>query len=215
MTQKHSYTAREEAAHAITHGIGALLALVGLVLLLQHSIAFGDIWHIASSAIYGGCLVALYACSTIYHAAPPGGTKAKLQKLDHAAIYIMIAGSYTPITLISLHGVYGWTIFSVVWVLAIAGLCMDLLAKKRHHKIAITLYLGMGWIILLVIKPLIASLAVEGIWLLLAGGISYTVGVAFYVWHALKYHHVIWHLFVLAGSAFQYFAVLFYMVPMQ
>lgn len=215
MSDPHKFTTKEEMAHAITHGIGAILSVFGLILLLERSIAFGNIWHIVSSAIYGGALVTLYVSSTLYHAAPYGKVKNRLQKLDHAVIYIMIAGSYTPLTLISLHGVVGWIIFSIIWTLAIFGLLLDLFAKKRHHKTAITLYLVMGWMILFVIKPVMASVAVDGIWLLVAGGVSYTVGVVFYVWKSLPYNHVIWHLFVLGGSALQYCSILFYMIPNQ
>ena len=207
------YSVREEIAHSVTHGVGLLLSVVGLATLLVYASQYGDVWHIVSSSIYGATLIALYSSSTLYHAITVPGVKQFLQRLDHAAIFLLIAGTYTPFTLVNLRGGWGWTLFGMVWSIAIAGMVMELVVKKRYRRISLGLYLGLGWLVMIAIEPMLANVAPGGLLLLLAGGLFYSLGVIFYVWKTLLYHHAIWHLFVLAGSALHFFAVFLYVVP--
>ena len=207
------YSINEEIAHSVTHGIGALLSVIGLATLVVYSSTYGDAWHIVSSSIYGLTLIVLYTASTLYHAITIPDIKRVLQKLDHAAIFLLIAGTYTPFTLVNLRGGWGWALFGVVWSIAIAGMIMELLVKRRYKRISLGLYLGLGWIVIIAIVPLLANVETGGLILLLAGGLFYSLGVIFYVWKTLVYHHAIWHLFVLAGSACHFFAVFHYVIP--
>ena len=213
LRNNEGYSPAEEIAHAVTHGVGALLSIAGLAVLVIFSAMYGNVWHIVSSSIYGFTLVLLYSISTMYHASQNPDIKDVLQKLDHAAIYLLIAGSYTPFLLVSLHGEWGWTLFAVVWGIAVAGVVMELAVKERRSWISLSLYLGLGWVIVIPIKPMFASVATGGLLLLLLGGLFYTFGVIFYAWKNLAYSHAIWHVFVLAGSAFHYFAILHYVIP--
>ena len=207
------YSLAEEIAHAITHGIGLLLSVAALVILVVFATVRGDAWHIVSCSIYGSTLVLLYAASTFYHALPAPRAKGVFRVLDHAAIYVLIAGTYTPFTLVSLRGGWGWTLFGLVWSIAIAGIVMELLVKQRYHRVSIGLYLGLGWLVMIALKPMLANVEPGGLILLLIGGLFYSLGVIFYAWKTLVYHHAIWHLFVLAGSAFHFFAILLYVIP--
>lgn len=207
------YSLKEEIAHSVTHGIGALLSVIGLTLLVIYSSMYGDSWHIISSSIYGLTLITLYTSSTLYHAITVPDVKRFLQKLDHAAIFLLIAGTYTPFTLVNLRGGWGWTLFGIVWSIAIAGMIMELIVKRRYKRVSLGLYLGLGWIVMIAIDPMITHVEIGGLILLLIGGLFYSLGVIFYVWKKLLYHHAIWHLFVLAGSAFHFFAVFFYVIP--
>ena len=207
------YSIKEEIAHSITHGIGALLSVIGLATLVVNSSRYGDAWHIVSTSIYGVTLIALYTASTLYHAVTVPDIKQVLRKLDHAAIFLLIAGTYTPFTLVNLRGGWGWTLFGIVWSIAIAGMVMELIVERRYKWISISLYLGLGWIVMIAIAPLMATVDTGGLVLLLAGGLFYSLGVIFYVWKALLYHHAVWHLFVLAGSACHFFAVFYYVIP--
>ena len=209
----NGYSQNEEIAHSVTHGIGALLSVLGLATLVVYSSKYGDAWHIVSTSIYGATLIALYTSSTLYHAIAIPNIKKFLQKLDHAAIFLLIAGTYTPFTLVNLRGGWGWTLFGIVWSIAIAGMIMELIVQKRYKTVSIGLYLGLGWIVMIAIGPLIDSIPTGGLILLLAGGVFYSLGVVFYVWKTLLYHHAIWHLFVLAGSTFHFLAVFYYVIP--
>lgn len=209
----NGYSVREEIAHSITHGIGLLLSVIGLATLIVYSNQYGDVWHIVSSSIYGATLIALYTSSTVYHAVTLPHLKRVLQKIDHAAIFLLIAGTYTPFTLVNLRGGWGWTLFGMVWSIAIAGMIMELIVKKRYKSLSIGLYLGLGWLVMIAIGPMLDNVEPGGLVLLLVGGLFYSLGVIFYVWKTLVYHHAIWHLFVLAGSAFHFFAVLLYVIP--
>ena len=209
----NGYSIAEEVAHSITHGIGLLLSLAGLAIPVVNSSYYGDAWHIVSSSVYGATLVLLYSASTLYHAITVPNVKKILQKVDHAAIYLLIAGTYTPFTLVNLRGGWGWTLFGMVWSIAIAGMIMELIVQRRYKSISIGLYLGLGWLVMIAIGPVIDNVAPGGIVLLLAGGLCYSLGVVFYVWKSLLYHHAVWHLFVLAGSALHFFAVLLYVIP--
>lgn len=207
------YSLKEEIAHSVTHGIGVLLSVIGLAILVVYSSQYGDAWHVVSSSIYGATLIVLYTSSTLYHAVTLPDLKRFLQKLDHAAIFLLIAGTYTPFTLVNLRGGWGWTLFGVVWSIAIAGMVMELIVKKRYKRISLSLYLGLGWIVMIAIEPMMSNVDMGGLILLLVGGLFYSLGVIFYVWKTLVYHHAIWHLFVLAGSACHFFAVFLYVIP--
>ncbi len=207
------YSVAEEIAHTVTHGIGALLSIGGLVVLVAFSTLNGDAWHITSTSIYGVTLIMLYTASSLYHGIPHARAKQLLQRLDHAAIFLLIAGTYTPFTLVSLRGDWGWVLFGLVWTIAIAGVFLELACEKRYERLSLSLYLGLGWIVVLAIKPMLRSVEMGGLLLLLAGGLCYSLGVIFYVWKKLAYHHAIWHLFVLAGSVLHFFSILLYVVP--
>ena len=207
------YSPKEEIAHAVTHGIGVLLSISGLAVLVTFSSLYGDIWHIISTSIYGATLILLYTASTLYHSISHEKAKQILQRLDHAAIFLLIAGTYTPFTLVNLRGNWGWTLFGLVWCIALVGIALELFVQKRNKRLSISLYLGLGWLVLIAIKPMLTSVEAGGLLLLLAGGLCYSLGVIFYVWKKLTYHHAIWHLFVLIGSVLHFFSVLFYVIP--
>jgi len=207
------YSVREEVAHAVTHGFGVLLSIAGLAILVGFSSLYGDAWHVTSSSIYGATLILLFSASTLYHSIPYTNAKRVLKKIDHAAIFLLIAGTYTPFTLVSLRGSWGWTLFALVWGIAIAGMVLELMCKRRYQRLSISLYLGLGWLIIVAIKPMLASVDIGGLLLLLGGGLFYSLGVIFYVWEKLAYNHAIWHLFVLAGSVMHFFSVLFFVIP--
>jgi len=204
------YTFGEELANSLTHGFGLLLSIAGLCGLMF--VASG-VRETASCLVYGITLILVYATSTLYHGARRADAKQLLRTLDHVAIFLLIAGTYTPFVLIALRGAWGWSLFVAVWTLAAVGAVLELTALRRMRGAMIALYIGMGWIGLVAIKPLVAALPTPGLWLLFGGGVSYTFGVLFYVWRGLRYHHAVWHLFVLGGSVLQYFAVLFYVLP--
>ena len=205
----------EEIMNAVTHGIGTLLAIVGLVMLTVFAYLYGEIWHILSFSIYGISLVLLYLASTLYHSFTNERLKHRFKILDHSAIYLLIAGTYTPFTLVPLHGVLGWTVFSIVWGLAIVGIILKVFFVGRFKVISTMCYILMGWLILLAIKPLIATVETSGVMWLIIGGLFYTFGTVFYLWNRLPYNHAIWHLFVLAGSISHFIAVFFYVLPIH
>ncbi len=207
------YSIAEEIAHSITHGIGILLSIGGLAVLVAFSALYGDRWHIVSTSIYGVTLILLYTSSTLYHSIPHEKAKRVLQRLDHAAIFLLIAGTYTPFTLVNLRGPWGWSLFGLVWTIAIAGMVLEMQTRKRFRRLSIGLYLGLGWVVLIALKPMLNSVGIGGLILLLAGGLCYSIGVIFYLMKSVTYHHAVWHLFVLAGSAFHFFAVLYYVIP--
>lgn len=207
------YSVGEEIANSITHGFGLLLAIVGLVVLTAFASVFGATRHIVSVSIFGATLVLLYAASTLYHSVSVPRAKEMLRRLDHTAIFLVIAGTYTPFALVALGGPLGWTLFALVWGLAFCGIVMQRVLMRQKAYVTALPYIGMGWLGVLVLKEMMTSIGVGGIFLLLAGGIAYTVGVLFFVWKRLPYHHAVWHLFVLAGSACHYFAVLLFVIP--
>ena len=199
-------THREEIASLITHAAGILFSITALVVMLIHS--FGSLIESISAAVFGMSLVVLYTSSTLYHISTTHRWKSRFQTLDHICIYLLIAGSYTPFTLIPLKGPWGWSLFAAVWTMAIGGVLMKTLWKgKKDHWFSTALYLLMGWLILLAIRPLWISLPTAGFVWLVAGGLAYTLGVIFFVWHRLPYNHAIWHLFVLTGSICHVLAV--------
>ena len=207
------YPPREELANSLTHGLGAVLSVAGLVLLVVFSCRFGDTWHVVSTAVFGSTLVLLYTSSTLYHSFRGNQIKQVLRKFDHAAIFLLIAGSYTPFVLVTLRGPWGWSLFGVVWGLAIIGVALKFWFAGRFRLGSTLIYIGMGWLVMVAIKPLLAALPSGGLQLLIAGGLCYTGGTGFYLWKRLPYHHALWHLFVLGGSACHWAAVFFYVVP--
>jgi hemolysin III len=208
----HAYRASDEIASSVIHGIGIVLAIVGLAVLSAHAAPGGNARHIASVGVYGTTLILLYTASTLYHGVPVERAKPLLRQLDHAAIFLLIAGTYTPFTLITLDGVWGWSLFAIVWLLALYGISL-VVRRVEKHRVVIALYLGLGWIGLIAIGPLVRSLPPSGLWLLFGGGVCYTLGVPVYLWERLPFNHALWHVFVLAGSVLQFFAVLLYVLP--
>lgn len=208
-----TFTRGEEIANWVTHGIGLVLSVAAFALLVFYAALHGDAWHMVSFTVYGATLIALYAASTIYHALEGPELKSFFKRLDHAAIYLLIAGTYTPFLLTQLRDPLGWTLFAVIWALCGGGAILQL-RPGRVPKLTSTLaYVFAGWLVLVAIKPLVAAVPRDGIWLLVAGGVFYTSGIAFYVWHRLRYHHAIWHTFVLGGSICHFLAVLLYLLP--
>ena len=208
------YTFAEEMANGLTHAFGIVLSVAGLfVLMAAASLRGASASDLASCAIYGTSLIVLYTSSTAYHLVRRPRSKNLLRILDHLAIFLLIAGTYTPFVLIALRGAWGWILFAIVWSLAAIGTLIELSQASRYRRVMVALYIAMGWVGLIAIKPLIAAIAPAGLWLLFGGGVSYTFGVLFYRWHSLRYHHAIWHLFVLGGSVLQYLAVLYYVIP--
>ncbi len=197
----------------MTHGFGAMLGAVGLVLMVVASARHGDAWHVVSTAIFGATLVLLYTTSTLYHSFSAERVRLLLRKFDHAAIFLLIAGTYTPFVLVTLRGAWGWSLFGVVWGLAVVGVVLKFWFTGRFRVISTLVYILMGWLVMIAIKPLMAALPAGGLKLLVAGGLCYTGGAVFYLWKRLPYHHAIWHLFVLSGSVCHWAAVFFYVVP--
>lgn len=206
------YTCKEEIFNGVTHGVAALLSIAGLVVLVALASIKGDAWRIVSFSIYGSTLFLLFLFSTLYHSIPLEKAKRVLQVLDHISIYLLIAGSYTPVTLIALRGAWGWSLFGVIWSLAVAGIILKVLGKGRKKVFSLGLYILMGWLIVVAFKPMQAALPPGFFPWLLGGGIIYSLGVIFYLWKKLPYNHGIWHLFVFAGSVLHYFGFLFYLV---
>ena len=206
------YTIAEEIAHSITHGVGLLLGIAAQVLLIVFAVRYSTPTAVVAASIYGSTLVLLYAASTLYHALPRGRAKRVFEILDHSAIFLLIAGTYTPYTLVKMPTGWGWSLFGVIWGLAALGITFEAVFRGRGRKIQLALYLIMGWMIVIALRPLVGSLPTTGIVLLGLGGLCYTLGVVFYRWHSLRFHHAVWHVFVLAGSLLHVFSVLFYVV---
>ena len=203
----------EEIANTLTHGVGLILSLAGLVLLVILSLTNPDRWHIASSLIYGLSLVTLYAASTFYHLAISETAKRKLQLIDHCCIYLLIAGSYTPFTMIVLRDGVGPYLFVFAWTFAGVGILMKIFMKIKSGPMSAVTYLLMGWIGIVAVQPLYLAMGIVPISLIVAGGISYSVGTILFGWHSIKHHHAIWHLFVLGGSVLHFIAIAFYIIP--
>jgi len=212
MSGSRAWSVGEEVAHSVTHGIGLLASVAGLVFLVILAAATRDPWRITSCAVYASTLVLLYAASTLYHALSATRARKVLRVLDHSAIFLLIAGTYTPFALVSLRGPWGWTLLGIVWGLALLGVTAKAVFGTRWPLVSTALYVGMGWVVLLAVRPLVAHVPPGGIAWLLAGGLAYTGGVVFYAWTRLRYSHAIWHLFVLAGSVCHYVAVVLYVV---
>jgi len=207
------YTRNEELANIITHGIGAILSVIGLILLVVYAAEHGDAYHITGVSIFGATLILLYLMSTLYHTFQRPELKRVFRILDHSAIYLLIAGSYTPFTLVTIHGKWGWTLLVVIWTLAIAGVIFKLFFTGRFHLASTLIYIGMGWVAMFAIKPLFEQTPTGGLILLVLGGVLYTGGTAFYLWDKLPYNHAVWHGFVMGGSLCHFMAVYYYVLP--
>ncbi len=206
--ERRVLTLGEEIVNSVTHAIGALLSVAGLVLLIVLSIKQGTVWHIVGSAVFGSSLILLYTVSAFYHSVTNPRIKSLFARLDHVAIFLLIGGSYTPFLLTTLRGPLGWSLFGVIWTLAFMGMIIRSIFLGRFRKLMVVLYLLMGWLIVVAIVPLTRALPFMSTVFLVAGGCCYTFGVAFYMRRQMKYSHGIWHLFVLAGSCFHFFSVL-------
>lgn len=207
------YTVGEEVAHSVTHGLGILAGIVGLAFLVGYAMKYGDGWVVAAVSIFGASIIIMYTASTLYHSVTQPKAKHYLRIFDHCAIYLLIAGTYTPFLLVTFREDFGWTLFMVIWGLAFLGIIFKLFATGKWDKISALIYLGMGWIVVVVMKPFVATLPTGGLILMVAGGLAYTGGVVFYLWDKIPYNHAIWHGFVLAGTVFHYFAIFFYVIP--
>jgi hemolysin III len=205
-------TLGEEIANSVTHGVAAALSVAALVLLVVFAALRGNVWHVVSCTVFGVTLILLYLASTLYHALPVGKAKEVFRILDHASIYLLIAGTYTPFTLVTLRGPWGWSLFGVIWTLAVAGVVFQSLLIGRLPALSTAVYVLMGWVVVIACRPLMHSLQWGGLLLLIAGGLAYTLGVYFFV-SKYKFAHMVWHLFVVAGSVFHFFAVLLYVIP--
>ncbi len=207
------YNSKEEKINVITHAIGLVLSIAALVLLVVYSSLYGTVWHITSFAIFGASLIVLYAASTLYHYVQNPKLRFKLNIFDHAAIYVLIAGTYTPFALVVLPNTIGWIIFGISWGLALFGIIFKLFYIGKYDKLSTIAYVLMGWVIIIAIKPLVENFPLEGLLWLLAGGLSYTFGALLYSIKSMKYNHAIFHIFVLFGSFCHFMAVFFYVLP--
>jgi hemolysin III len=213
-TRWRSQTLGEEIANAVTHGIGAALSIAGFLYLGAWALLYGDGWRIAGVAVYGVTLVALYLASTVYHAISAEQAKAWARTVDRSAIFVFIAGCYTPFTLIPLRGGFGWGLLATIWALAIVGVALEVVLKARFMVWSTVFYLAMGWLALVAAGPMIELMEPRGLLWMVAGGLSYSGGLVFFWWTRLPFHHAIWHLFVLGGSACHFQAISGYVLPM-
>jgi hemolysin III len=203
----------EEAANSLTHGVGLLLSIVGLVVLVVLAVVKGGGWNIASAIVYGSSLVILYGASTFYHSAVTPRSKSILQLVDHCCIYLLIAGSYTPFALILLRDGIGFGLFAFAWIFAAVGIVTKVVFEIRSGFISAAIYLIMGWVGIVAIGPIYNAVGIVPLILAVAGGLSYTLGIIFFGWQSLKHHHAIWHIFVLMGSVFHFVAIAGYVIP--
>lgn len=213
MDTTNHYSPLEEKTNIVSHAIGLGLSVIALLLMLLRASGSGNILHVISAGIFGVSLIALYAASTFYHSAKEPKKRARLRINDHATIYILIAGTYTPFTLVTLNGWVGWTIFGISWGMAISGVILKLFFTGRYNVLSTLMYVFMGWIIVFALKPLINSLAPDGLFWLVAGGVAYTTGAVIYSIKKIPFNHAIFHLFVLLGSFCHFVSVYFYVLP--
>ncbi len=210
----NAYPREEEVVNILSHAGGLILSVVALVLLVVRASLHGNSWHVASFSIFGVSLVALYGVSTAYHSAQNPKLRERMRVLDHAAIYLLIAGTYTPFTLITLKGAVGWVVFAVSWAMALVGMVLKLFFTGRFERLSTAMYVVMGWVIIFAIQPLVANFSSGGMFWLVVGGLSYTLGAGFFLLEKLKFNHALFHLFVLAGSVSHFIAVYFYVLPL-
>lgn len=206
-------TPAEETANSISHGLGLVAAIAAVPVLVITATKDGDAKFIVGASVFAGSMVLLYLASTLYHSVSHEPTKRVLRLLDHSAIFLLIAGTYTPFTLGVLRGPWGWTLLAMVWSLATIGLTLKAMFGTRYKWATMTLYVGMGWLALIAAKPILLHVPLPGILLVVAGGIAYTSGLGFFAAHRLRFHHFIWHLFVILGTTCHFFAVLWYAKP--
>ncbi|MFF2908515.1 MULTISPECIES: hemolysin III family protein [Bacillales] len=215
MANTYTYSRREEVANAITHGIGTVLSVAALVLLVVFASLKGTAWHVVSFSIYGTTMLLLYLNSTLVHSLKEGKAKDLFEFFDHSSIYLFIAGTYTPFLLVAIRGTLGWSLFGIIWGIAVFGVLFKAFFVKKFLFMSTVFYIAMGWLIVIAWSPLSAVVASGGMTLLVAGGILYTLGTVFYVWRGFPFHHAVWHVFVLAGSVTHFFAVLIYLLPIR
>jgi len=215
MATTHTYTKGEEIANAITHGIGALLSIAALVILIVFSSLYGNAWHVVSFTLYGTTMFLLYMSSTLVHSFPEGKAKYVFEIFDHSSIYLFIAGTYTPFLFVVVKGALGWTLFGIVWGIAIGGTIFKSFFVRKYLFTSTILYVLMGWMIVFAWDSISTKLPYNALLLLVIGGVLYTFGAVFYVWRGFKYHHAVWHLFVLAGTILHFFTVLLYVLPLK
>jgi len=201
----------EEIANSITHGIGVAFSITALVLLVVLASLYGDAWRIVSFSIYGATLIILYLASTLYHSLTNPKAKNFFHYLDHSAIFLLIAGTYTPVTLVALRETVGWVLFALIWTLAIGGIVFKAVAKGRFRIISVVIYLAMGWIVVVAIKPILSAVPTGLLFWLVIGGLCYSLGIIFYALKKMPFHHMVWHIFVLCGSISHFFGILFYL----
>jgi hemolysin III len=207
------YSVAEERVNILSHALGFVLSIVALVLLVRHASINGDVWHVVSFSVFGVSLMILYAASTVYHSAKNIQFRKKMRIVDHASIYILIAGTYTPFTLVILSGFSGWMIFGITWGMAVVGVVLKLFYTGKYDAVSTLMYVFMGWIIVFAIEPLIDNLSSDGLFWLVAGGMAYTTGAILYSIKKIKFNHAIFHVFVLAGSFCHFVSVYFYILP--
>jgi hemolysin III len=215
MGESHTYTKREEIANAITHGIGVLFSVAAIFLLIIASVKEGTTAHVISFSIYGASMLILYLSSTLLHCFQEGKVKDLFEIMDHAAIYVFIAGSYTPILLVVVKGTLGTTLLSIVWSIAVFGVIFKVFFTKRFMFLSTIIYLVMGWLIVIAFKPVFTTILYEGLVMLVIGGLLYTIGTIFFIWRLFPFHHAVWHLFVLGGSVFHFFTIYWYVLPIR
>ncbi|MEA1892161.1 MAG: hemolysin III family protein [Campylobacterota bacterium] len=208
----NNFSLAEEIWHAITHGIGFFFSIIALTLLVAFASKDGGAIDIVAASIYGASLIVMYGSSTLYHAITHTKIKQLFQKFDHSAIYFLIAGTYTPVVLLSVGGTEGWSIFAIEWSIATIGIALKFIYPGRFEALSLIAYIVMGWLIVVVLDSLKASIDPIGFWLIVAGGMAYTGGIIFYIKDHINYYHTVWHLFVLLGSTLQFFAILLYVV---
>ena len=214
MSTHREQTSGEEIANSLTHGLGVVLTLVVGPILIVMAVRSGDPWRVVSAVVYATTLLLLFTSSMLYHGLPAPAAKRVFQRIDHAAIYLLIAGTYTPFTLITLRGPWGWTLFGIIWGLAIMGVALKGTFGAKLAALSTAVYLGMGWLAVVALRPLLMNVAPRGIAWLVAGGLCYTAGVVFYVRDERhRYHHAVWHIFVLAGIIAHFCAILWYALP--
>ena len=201
---------REEIANSISHGLGLVLAIVAVPILVAAALRGGNVRFVVGVSVFGGTVVLLYLASTLYHSLTHETAKALCRVFDHTAIFLLIAGTYTPFSLGVLRGPWGWSLLAIIWTLAIVGITLKIRKRTRHSRITIVLYVIMGWLAIVAVKPMVMLIPVPGILLIFAGGIAYTGGLAFFALERIRYNHFIWHLFVIAGTTCHFFAVLWY-----
>ncbi|MFZ5807056.1 MAG: PAQR family membrane homeostasis protein TrhA [Verrucomicrobiota bacterium] len=206
-------TPHEELANSLTHGLGLILSIAGFLALLILASVHATAWHVVSFSIYGASLIMLYAVSTLYHSLPSSKIKTIFNMIDHCAIYVLIAGCYTPFSLVTLRGGWGWSLLGVAWSMAILGILLKILYFEKSERFCLFLYLSMGWVIVIALKPLIENLPMAGFILLLCGGLSYSMGILFFKAEKMPFNHAIWHGCVLIGSACHYFCLFYYVLP--
>ncbi len=207
------YPPAEEKTNIISHAVGLLLALLALVLMVARASLHGSMLQLVSVSIFGMSLIALYAASTCYHSAKTPGLRSRLRIIDHATIYVLIAGTYTPFTLISLGGAAGWVIFGVAWAMALIGVTLKVFFTGKFHLVSTLMYVFMGWIIIFAIKPLLSNMSSAGLFWLFTGGVAYTLGAIIYSIERIKFNHAVFHMFVLVGSLSHFVSVYFYVLP--